>query len=230
MVDFRAQLMDEVVQQREALVGLVDIRNVKFFSKYEPSRKDPAETIRVDWVEWTKVGEQYEAVTRFPVKRLMPLPGKSPGAIEWSVIGPMYESWIAGREHPIDGTPLEAWNGLDVEEVAYLHRALKIETLEQFVNLTDSQMARCAIHAPRERIKRAKTFLDAQKDSRAVQAGFAERDETIRMQQSMLESQSGALDEMRKRLELLEGGEENGEPPRRRGRPRKVDTEYVGDA
>jgi len=207
--------MKDEMQLRDAMAREVDIRHVRFETRYRPDPYSPGEMKAEDWVTWTTVAETIPATTSFKVKSLMPRPNK-PGAIEWPVVKPLYEAWKEGRAATVDGTPFEVWNGLDANEIEYLRRQMHIETLEQFADLTETQIQRCQINGARERVKRAKAFLEAQRNSAEIQKGFAERDHTI----EALQAELAAL------REAVGAQESEDEPkPRRRGRPPKSETE-----
>jgi hypothetical protein len=208
--------MNDEMQLRDAMARQVDIRNVRFETRYKPDPSDPAKMKADDWVEWTTVAESIPATTSFRVAALKPRPGKA-GAIEWPAVKPLYEAWLDGRAVTVDGTPFEAWNGLDAKEIEYLRRHMHCETLEQFAEMSETQVQRCQINGPRERVRRAQAFLAAQQTTGEIQRGFAERDTQI----DALMAEIAAL------REQVGGQEDDDSAPRRRGpgRPRKAEAE-----
>lgn len=210
--------MNDEMNLRDQRSRQVDIRNVRFWTAYKPVPGNPAETKAEDWVEWTTIADTIPATTAFRVKSLMPRVGK-PGAVEWPVVKPLYEAWLEGRSASVEGTPFEAWNGLDATEIDYLRRQMACEVLEHFAEMSESQIQRCQINGVRERVKRAKAFLDAQANTAEIQRGFAERDQQI----EVLMAELAAL------REAVGAQEDDDSKPVRRGpgRPRKAEAEVA---
>lgn len=76
-----------------------------------------------------------------------------------------YEAFKAGKETPLEGTPLAEWPGMiraRVEELAYFH----IRTVEELAGLNDAQLQKIGMGARAERDK-ARLFLDAARNGSA---------------------------------------------------------------
>ena len=200
--------MKDYSDQIEELSRAVDIRDVKFSTQFRDN-PDGGDPIPEDYFEWTVVGENYNAVTQGRIKSLMPTQKHPFGSLEWAKVEPLYTAWKANREAPIDGTPIETWNGFSRDEAAHLERTFSIRTLEQVAAMSDGQMARCQIQDIRNRIKAIVLFLDANRNSAQIERGFEERD-------SIIQAQAKKLEEMQAQLAALT--ESKGRGP---GRPRK---------
>lgn len=172
-----------------------DLRDIRFTTRYKQDPNNPAEMLRVDWVTWSVFGESQVAKTSAPVHRLMPKKSRK-ASVHWPIVGPLYDAWLENREAPVNGTPLEAWNGLDASEIQYLRERLKVETLEQFANMPDGQKSRAQIPGIRERTKRAKMFLEAQQSTAEVQKALHERDTQIDRMEAMLQQQREMIERL----------------------------------
>lgn len=221
-----SQLQHEVENIAE-LSRKVDIRDIKFFTKYADKGPDTA-PVPEDWVSWTVYTENGRSVTNTKVKHIAPNRKSQSGAVEWAIVKPHYEAWKAGREAPLDGTPIEVFAGFERSDIDYLQRDFRVRTLEQLVNMKDGQISRCVIPGIRERIRRAQAYLDSKRDAGGLQREFAERDNQLTLQRDQLAQQSELIEEMRKQLAMLAGDkvpdeDEPTDEPKKRGpgRPRK---------
>lgn len=208
--------MRDYLQDVEEIQRNVDIRNISFFTKYRENPVKGGDPIPEDYVVWTTVGDNYDAVTQMKIKKLMPTENKPQGSIEWATVEPLYRAWKANRDMPVQGTPLAMWSGFTAEDAAYLQKTFSIQTLEQVASMTDGQLARCHISDIRQRVKAVAKFLDANVRRMEIDEGFAERDELIAQQ-------AAQLDELRAQVEAMSSSKE----PQKRGpgRPRKEESE-----
>jgi len=193
---------DDYMQQEQGAVAITDIRFETVFDQ-----APDGSTRATDWVQWRKAGEALGSVTRIRVAALRPTAKNPHGAVEWGVIGPAYEAWKAGNEIPVDGTPLEAWNGLARDEIERLKIDLGVNTIEAFANMPESAIQKARVRNPRERVERAKRFLEARSQTAEVEKAMAERDAQIA--------------ELREMVQALSASQEA--PKRGPGRPRKTE-------
>jgi hypothetical protein len=174
---------------------------------------------QVDWVEYGPLGSADR--TRIPEKvarlsRVAEHTGTNEAAKLaqgiWETIRPHYESWKAGRETPLDGTPLAVWNGV-TPEIADFLRSKQVRTVEELAALTDTHITRFGMPGLRDIINQAKRFL-AGADTRAAATKIA----SVEEENARLKAD---LDEL-KRLMLEQMREEDEAPVKRGpGRPRK---------
>lgn len=182
----------------------------RFWTKYKPNPKDPGEMIGVDWVEYGPLGGLDRTLTSAPVhtliSQLQPLEdNQNPSVVmaheRGNIIRQKYEAWKQGREVPVNGTPLSAWNALNAEQVEIMIR-VGIRSVEDVAALTDSSSARLAIPNRNELIRQAKNFLDAKEQSRLA-AKLGEKDHEIDILRANDEDNKAQIAEMRKQIEQL---------------------------
>lgn len=101
---------------------------------------DSAETVDVEYVEWTRIGDRYEPKTVEKIARLKGNPVRGRQAMpEWAVIEPHYDAWKMGKKRAEDGTAFSEWKGVDSRLVQTLEE-LKIYTIEAFVAVPSHQV------------------------------------------------------------------------------------------
>lgn len=176
---------------------------VKFETRY-PVGKDPQ-----DWVLLAPRGEGYERTqTWHRVKSIMPPEGGSDRGDDhiktqqarWETIQAAYEAWKSGNELPTDGTPLEAWGGVNKGQIETLKR-MGIRTIEGLRDINDKAIAQLNWPDARRMPKLAGAFLES--------ADVAEKDRE--------------LADMRERMQVMEEMLADAtEPPKKRGRPPKA--------
>lgn len=206
----------------------------RFFTKYKPDPADPARMIGVDYATYGSPGE-IKATTTERISRLAAVDedpeneniGVRMARIRWEAIRPQYEAWKEGREAPIDGTPLAAWNLLQVEE-ADLLRSKRIRCVEDVAALSGEQIRALGLPNGHEIVRQAKAFvesLDATRGAAVIDSLTAKNEELT----ARLEAQAAEMAEFRAMLEAQtapdadDDEEVGGEPPRRRGRPSNAD-------
>lgn len=190
----------------------------KFWTEYKADPEDPTKLREVDWVAYAPIGSVQKTLLTEAVSRLsalVPLQGRAeqnPAVLmahaRWNAIKPHYEAWKAGREAPVDGTPLAVWNGISPEQ-ADLFKMKGVVTVEGIAALTDTHKQSMGIPGLHEIIDNAKRFLVAQ-DKSAITNALAEKDAKI----AELQSQMAELIEMVKEAKTEKRGP---------GRPRKED-------
>ena len=218
--------MDEIAKQySNERTEVPAIRVTRFWTDYKPDPKKPGEMVGVDWVEWRIRGDQHTSMRSEAVSRLcggekwsgheqaMKYYAPSP---EWVVIEPAYEAWKKKQDIPVNGTPLDAWPGLNPAQAEAL-KAADILTVEDCANMTDGQIGRARLPDARQIKERAKAFIAAKGDQSRIAAELASRDDLIAQQ-------AAAIEELRARMEALAG---EAEPVKRRGRPPRAQTEEV---
>ncbi len=130
--------------------------------------------------------------------------------MRWDQIRPRYEDYKAGRETPKDGTPLAAWPGLSHEQVEHL-RMLRVTTVEELSQLTDSHISRLNLPNMRSLVEQAKIYV-----SNKGTAAIVSEMERLKAEIEALKEENAAA------REALLADEDQSEAPRRRGRPPKV--------
>jgi hypothetical protein len=180
------------------------LRVVEFKTEY-PANREP-----VDMVLIAPIGAAFERQqTWHAVNHLRPRETQDDGVrasqkyqdlmAKWSVIGPAYEAWKAGNELPEDGTPLDAWSGVSVEQAKFL-KGMGIKTVEAVRDMGDRTIEVCRWPNARKMPELAKKWLEGQGDAKAA-ATISDLQEQIAIMREMLE--------------------EKQEPKRGPGRPRK---------
>lgn len=200
----------------ETVTKTVDGVNGKKKEIVEPTGK----LREVDWVAYSPIGSLQKTMNTEAISRLscvQPLSGKAahnPAVMmahaRWNAIKPAYDAWKAGREVPLDGTPLAAWNGVSSEQ-AELFRMKGVRTVEAVAGLTDTHRQTMGIPGLHDIIENAKRFMTAQ-DKSAVTTALAQKDAEI----AQLRAQMEELIEMVKEAKADDAAE-----PKRRGRPPK---------
>lgn len=105
----------------------------------------------------------------------------------WAIIEPAYAAWKKGEtEVPADGTPLEAWPAITSKGMTDHLKLLNIRTVEHLALATSADAERIGMGATKL-ITLAKAFVESKKGSSAVTAALAERDTTIKRQQSEID-------------------------------------------
>lgn len=166
-------LEDEIEELRRS----INITDIRFKRRYVQT--PDGETRARDLVTWRKAGDAMGTTCDQWVDRIKPTRKRPHGSLEWAVIGPAYEAWLHGQSAPVEGTPLEVWNGLSSDEVDLLRTRLHVHTVEQFAKLNDTAIRQSPIPQTRERIERAKRFLEAQENTAHIQKAMSERDAKI---------------------------------------------------
>jgi hypothetical protein len=77
----------------------------------------------------------------------------------WAQIEPAYEAFKNGRDIPLSGTPLGAWNGIIAEQAEVLRQS-GIRTVEEVAELSESQLERVRLPNMRDLRSQAKLFLE----------------------------------------------------------------------
>lgn len=176
----------------------------------------------VDWVEYGPLGSADRTKIPDKVARLAKVQdhtgtneaAKHARAI-WDYVQPHYEAWKAGRETPLHGTSLAAWNGV-TPEIADILRTRQVRTVEEVAALTDTHVTRFGIPGLRDIIAQAKRFIEGA-DARSASAKIASvEEENARLKADLDEVKRLLLEQMRQE-------DEAAQPKRGPGRPRKED-------
>lgn len=147
---------------------------LNFWVDYEPTAEGMKE---IERVEWTRKGTQ-NATTRETIERLSRTrSGADPDPV-WMALKPYYDNWKAGREAPIDGTPLAAWPGATPQLVKALE-PYHIRSIEDLANLTDGTMDKVPVPGIRTFRTQAKAYVEAQQTTAVVARDLAAKDEQI---------------------------------------------------
>jgi len=130
--------------------------------------------------------------------------------MRWEQIKPRYEDWKAGRETPKDGTPLAAWPGLSHEQAEHL-RMMRVTTVEELSQLTDTHISRLNLPNMRSIVEQAKIYV-----SNKGSAALASVVERMQAEIEALKEENAIA-----RKALL-ADEDTTDAPKRRGRPPKA--------
>lgn len=132
----------------------------------------------------------------------------------WSQIEPAYQSFMAGQDIPINGTPLGAWAGINADQ-AEVFRQNGIRSVEEIAALTDGQIDRIRLPAVRDIRRQATLFLENSVSAQAAQRE-AEKD-------ALIEEMRAEQQAMRELLEELTA------PKAKRGRPPKAGSDELDE-
>lgn len=144
----------------------------EFRTEYEDDAANPGQMKGVDWVTWVKKGTSNGATTSEKVGRL------KKDAVLWPVLEPYYEAWKKKQDAPVDGTPLDAWPGLTVQQAKVL-RDFNLRSIEDFADASDSTLAKINLPGIRALQMRARAFREAAQSKSVIAAEIAKRDEEI---------------------------------------------------
>jgi hypothetical protein len=169
------------------------LRIVEFKTEY-PAGRDP-----VDMVLIAPIGAAFERQqTWHIVKHLRPEQNPDDTlkasqkyqdlAAKWSVIGPAYDAWKAGNEMPEDGTPLDAWSGVTVEQAKFL-KAMGIKTVEAVRDMGDRSIESCRWPNARKMPELAKRWLEGDGEAKKA-AKISDLEEQIAIMREMLEEKT----------------------------------------
>lgn len=154
--------MQIVDDRRPAIIPL------NFWVDYEPTPGGKMKEI--ERVEWTRKGTQ-NATTRETIERLSRTGPNGPDPI-WLALKPYYDHWKAGKEAPVDGTPLAAWPGATPQLVKALE-SYHVRSVEDLSNLTDGTMDKVPVPGIRAFRTNARAFVEAQKTTAPVAGKIA---------------------------------------------------------
>jgi hypothetical protein len=194
----------------------------RFYTVYEDNPKSPGTTRERDMVEYGPIGQgaRTRCVERIDVlSKAQKIAGANPAAMAakvlWDFIGPRYEAWKKNQELPETGTPLAAWNHLTPTQAEFL-RVNGVRTVEELALLTDTHIHQFKIHNLRSIIEAAKKFVvsvDVNKFAGELQA-----------KDDQLAAANARIDQMAEMMaKLMEDKQPSEEPPKRRGRPPKLE-------
>ena len=205
----------------------------RFWKSYKQNPDDPGTLKEVHWVEYGPLGNKARMTNINTVgeiiDRLQPLEGSSDPAVviahmRADFIRKAYQSWLAGEEMPVNGTPLAAWNALSPEQAEAI-KLQGIKTVEEIAALTESTAARMPFPNKLEMVKLAKNFVES-KDQTRLAAALTKKDEEIaslRLENEERDAREADLARKVDQLASLLAEKEQAETdePVKRGRPRK---------
>lgn len=195
----------------------------RFFTSYGQNPKDAGQMIGVDWVEYGPMAglDRTTTIDRVAniLDKLQPLAdSQNPAVImaheKADIVGKAYNAWKTGRELPISGTPLAAWNGVTPEQAEVMIRA-GIRSVEEVAALTDATSSRLGLPNRNALIQLAKNFLDAKEQSRLA-SRLSEKDEKIDMLASENEDAKAQMAAMQEKLDELTSQLAADQPPQKR--------------
>lgn len=169
-------------KQSEADGRLPFIYPEEFYNEYR-TLDDGSQKI-IEWVRIAKKGTSGNAPA-WP-ERIKDLQ-RNPENPTWQVLRPYYERWKAGQSAPVNGTPLEAWLA-DAPLIKVLN-GVNIRSVEDFSEISESDLRKLSIPGVLEKQKRARAFLEAQKSTSAVSSELA----ALRSENEMLKANIGEL-------------------------------------
>ena len=196
-------------------------RIVKFWTEYKRAAGGLKE---IDMVEYCAVGMASKATTVARISDLKRVrdnvdPDDVAGNIakqRWDFISRHYDAWKEGQSTPEHGTPLAAWPGITPQQ-AEIFKQTGLRSVEDIATATDSVINRVQIPGVREIQANAKRFLEAQ-DGQLLADQLAKKDQQI-------DALTEQLEELRQMVIAQAQDREGDEPPKRRGRPPKAETE-----
>ena len=161
----------------------------------------------IEMVEYTRKGAQ-GATTPARIEHLQrQRQGGVPDPV-WLAIKPYYDNWKAGKDAPVNGTPLAAWPGATQQLVKAL-APFHIKSVEDLAGIEEGTLNRCGVPGIRRMKENAQAFIDAQKNTAAVAGEVAQLRE-------LALSQAGEIEELKALVQQLTPIERRGP-----GRPRK---------
>lgn len=173
------------------------LRVVEFKQEYVPAEKGEMRT--VDFVKLAPSGDAHmKTQTWHRVEKLRPPENMDAAKAQsdtmvamsarWSVIGPAYEAWKTGVELPETGTPLEAWAGVNPDQVTIL-KQMAIRTVEDVAATSPEVFAKMPFPNARKLPELAKDYLEGASQAAAA-AENAELKERIAAMEEMLAAQT----------------------------------------
>lgn len=198
----------------------------RFFTKYQPDPADKSKMLAIDYVTYgpfgmldkSKITERVARLSCLETDEVSDNPVVMQSQWRWSQIKPRYEAWKAGRDIPINGTPLAAWNLLTPED-AEMFKLHKVYTVEDVAALTAVHYNKFPIPNLNALVEQARIFLASADRNRAA-GELAD----LRSQNEALKAE---MDEIRAALRRGPAAQpvEAEEGPKRRGRPPKQQEE-----
>lgn len=111
----------------------------------------------------------------------------------WNQIEPAYQAFKAGRDIPIDGTPLAAWPGVTPEQADVL-RVAGIRTVEEVRDLTEGHADKIHLPNMRDMRKQARLFLENSDVAKAAERE-ARKDAIIEQMAERMAAMEALLEE-----------------------------------
>ena len=197
-------------------------RIIRFWTDY--IRRDGA-LVEVDKVEYCAPGRAQLATTIAIVSHLGRIredidpdnPAGQMARARWEVIGAAYAAWKAGKEMPLDGTPLAAWAGITPQQIDVL-RSFGIRTVEDIAGASDSVLTKVQLPGMRDLAEGAKRFL-ASRDQNAVSEAMGKMQSENADLREQLEEMRQMLVEM-SQSKATEHEADGAEAPRRKRQSR----------
>jgi hypothetical protein len=153
----------QYIPMDDARLAVAAIHPIRFFIKYIDNG-DGTHKAR-EMVEWAKKGVTIPATVVEGIERLRKAaerPGLEPddeAAAKWRAIRPYYDNWkSAGTGEVVNGTPLVTWAGITSDVVEFL-RPLRIFSVEDLAQASDSILARVPDPNANRYRERARQFL-----------------------------------------------------------------------
>lgn len=195
-------------------------RIIKFWTEY---KRTAAGMKAIDKMEYCAIGMASRTTTVARIadlRRIHEAPDPDDVASNiakqrWEFIEKYYNAWKAGQETPEHGIPLAAWPGITPDQADVL-RTAGMRSVEDIANASDGIVNRINLPGIREIQKTAKLFLEAQDGVKTAEA-LAEKDKQITALQDQLEELRQIV------LAQAQARDDEDEPPKRRGRPPKVE-------
>lgn len=154
---------------------------VTYSPKHSPLATRTTERVRLMIPDPEKMGEDQDGEKlRFMTYR-------------WNQIEPAYEAFKAGRDIPVNGTPLAAWSGVTPEQ-ADVFRVAGIRTVEEVRDLTEGQADKVRLPNMRDMRKQAKLFLENTDAAKAAERE-AQKDAQIEAMAERMAAMEALLEE-----------------------------------
>jgi hypothetical protein len=192
------------IAHQEAQDRLPQVYPQQFYYKY---REKDGKQEQIEWVDVAKRGMITPQVVPMRWKDVQR------DQLLLRVLNPFYENWKKGETAPVTGTALESWIA-DAGLVKVLNQ-VGIRSVEDFAATEEHLLIKLNIPNIREKVKRAKAFLEAQTSTAKVSAEISkvrEENESLRRE----------VAELKSLIEQHAIKKDDDAVKRRPGRPRKV--------
>lgn len=177
---------------------------LEFRVEYQPQPDGSMRELEI--VEYTRRGSQ-GATTPARIEHLQRVREGKQDPV-WMAIKPYYDNWKAGKDAPVNGTPLAAWPGATPQLVKAL-LPFHIKSVEDLAAIEEGTLNRCGVPGIRGMKTNAQAFIEAQKNTAAVAGEVAQLRE-------LALSQASEIEELKALVKSLTPEEKRGP-----GRPRK---------
>jgi hypothetical protein len=227
-VEFRTEYEDVEELIKETTIEVVRVQDPDDETRVSEKRI-PRETTRVikkrvpvEWVSWAlraTTSGNVPSTCSDKVARIMK------NQQLWPFLQPKHEAWKKQQEPPLDGTPLDTWPGVTMQQAKIL-RENDIKTVEDFATAPSGMLMKMSIPGILEMQKRAVRFLEAagflqEAGQQKFAAEISIRDEKITELERRNAERDAEMTEMKETIAMLAATR------RGPGRPSKAEQEAL---